>query len=100
MSVTRKQSAGKVVITIEGRFDHKMVEEFRTCYAETRPGPGTPFVIDLGQTADIDKRGLGVLLGLRGHAGGPASKIEIININDKVREAFDRYSFDGLFTLH
>ena len=89
---------GKVTITVAGKFDFQLYDEFRASYADTA-GNGVDYVVDLSQTEYLDSSALGMLLLLREHAGGESSSIAITEASPEVRKILDVANFGKLFKL-
>jgi HptB-dependent secretion and biofilm anti anti-sigma factor len=86
-----------LTITPGGRFDFRILREFRHAYA-TSIGP-RHYVINLGQTDYVDSSALGMLLLLREYAGGDQANIRILNCKPEVRTIFEVANFQKLFIL-
>ena len=100
MSIQTKTSTdGKELrITIQGRFDFEMHQEFRGAYRDTR-GAGMRYVVDLSRTEYMDSSALGMLLLLREHAGGESANVHITGASEGVRKVLDIANFGRLFTI-
>lgn len=100
MSISTAVSSGgdKVTISVSGKFDFQLYDDFRSAYSET-PGSGTAYEVNLSGTDYLDSSALGMLLLLREHAGGDSSKIEITQISDDVRKVLEVANFGKLFNL-
>ncbi len=88
----------KVTISVSGKFDFQLYDEFRTSYDETN-GAGVHYVVDLSSTEYLDSSALGMLLLLREHAGGDGSKVDIINTSTDVKKILDVANFGKLFKI-
>ena len=88
----------KVTISVSGKFDFQLYDEFRSAYDETA-GSGVHYVVDLAQTDYLDSSALGMLLLLREHAGGDSSKVDIINTSADVKKILDVANFAKLFNI-
>lgn len=91
-------SGDRVTISVAGKFDFQLYDEFRASYADTT-GNGTEYVIDLSGTDYLDSSALGMLLLLREHAGGELSRIEITQASPEVRKILDVANFGKLFKI-
>jgi len=87
-----------LVITVDGRFDASLLDEFRVSY-ENVPDSVVTYIVDLKRTEHLDSSALGMLLVLRDFAGGDKSKVEIINASDEVKKIFTISSFEKLFNV-
>ena len=92
------ETGNKVTISVAGKFDFQLYDEFRASYADAA-GSGVEFVVDLSATEYLDSSALGMLLLLREHAGGESSNIEIIQASPEVRKILDVANFGKLFKL-
>ncbi len=98
INTTVSDGGDKVTIAVAGKFDFQLYDEFRASYAETA-GSGVEYVVDLSDTDYLDSSALGMLLLLREHAGGEASRIEIRQASPEVRKILDVANFGKLFKI-
>ena len=98
VNMTATDEGSKVTITVAGKFDFQLYDEFRASYADTA-GDGVEYVVDLAETEYLDSSALGMLLLLREHAGGESSSIEITKASPEVRKILDVANFGKLFKL-
>lgn len=101
MSITSSVSDNgkQVTISVSGKFDFQLYDEFRSSYVETL-GAGVQYVVDLSATDYLDSSALGMLLLLREHAGGEGSRIEISNSSVDVKKILDVANFGKLFEIN
>lgn len=101
MSITSTVSDnGKnVKISVTGKFDFQLYDEFRSAYVDTS-GTGVSYIVDLAGTDYLDSSALGMLLLLREHAGGEGSKIDIENPSPDVKKILDVANFGKLFEIN
>ncbi len=95
---TVSENGEKVTISIIGKFDFQLYDEFRSAYTET-DGSGMIYEVDLSGAEYLDSSALGMLLLLREHAGGELSKIDITHASDDVRKVLDVANFGKLFNI-
>lgn len=95
---TTSDGGNKVTISVSGKFDFQLYDEFRSAYDESG-GSGVHYVVDLAQTDYLDSSALGMLLLLREHAGGESSKVDIINTSSDVKKILDVANFGKLFKI-
>ena len=98
INTTVSESGDRVTISVAGKFDFQLYDEFRASYAETA-GTGVEYVVDLAATEYLDSSALGMLLLLREHAGGESSNIEITQASPEVRKILDVANFGKLFKI-
>jgi len=100
MAVNTAVSEGgdKITISVDGKFDFQLYDEFRACYADT-VGEGKQYVVDLSDTEYLDSSALGMLLLLREHAGGESSRIDITEASTEVKKILDVANFGKLFNI-
>ena len=100
MAITSTVSEGgkKVTISISGKFDFQLYDEFRGAYSDTA-GAGVQYVVDLSAADYLDSSALGMLLLLREHAGGESSKVDIVNTSADVKKILDVANFGKLFNI-
>jgi len=101
MSITSSVSEnGKnVTISVSGKFDFQLYDEFRSSYVDTH-GAGVQYLVDLSGTDYLDSSALGMLLLLREHAGGEGSRIDISNASADVKKILDVANFGKLFEIN
>ena len=89
-------SDGKTLtISISGRFDFEMVQEFRSAYDHHQ---GVNYILDLSATEHMDSSALGMLLNMRKVLGDDVS-ISIINCRPQVKKILTISRFDKKFNL-
>lgn len=89
-------SDGKnLTISISGRFDFEIVQEFRNAYAEHK---NVNYIIDMRATEHMDSSALGMLLNMRKSLGDNA-RISIINCRPQIKKILTISRFDKKFTL-
>ncbi|MEZ5505222.1 MAG: STAS domain-containing protein [Gammaproteobacteria bacterium] len=89
-------SDGKnLTISISGRFDFEIVQEFRNSYAEHK---NLNYIIDMRATEHMDSSALGMLLNMRKTLGDNA-KIAIINCRPQIKKILTISRFDKKFNL-
>ena len=98
INTTVSETGNKVTISVAGKFDFQLYDEFRASYADTA-GNGVEYVVDLSDTDYLDSSALGMLLLLREHAGGESSSIEITQATPEVRKILDVANFGKLFRI-
>ncbi len=95
-NVEVSQDGSTSVITIKGRFDFNILQEFRDAYSDNSAAEGK-FVIDLAQTEYIDSSALGMLLNMKNHLGCDDRVIEIKNCPPNLMKIFSIAHFDRKF---
>jgi anti-anti-sigma factor len=88
----------KITISVQGKFDFQLYDEFRASYVDTG-GEGKQYVVDLSGTEYLDSSALGMLLLLREHAGGESSKIDITQASTEVKKILNVANFGKLFNI-
>ena len=99
MSVTCSESSdGRVItISVNGRFDFAMHQEFLLAY-KGHPRGEKEYVVDLEKAEYLDSSALGMLLQLRDH-GVPSGEVKLVNGSQGVREILRIANFDKLFKV-
>jgi len=85
-------------ISVSGRFDFNVHEDFRSAY-ETTSGAGVSYTIDMSSVDYMDSSALGMLLLLQEHAGDSAASIRIVNCAPEVKNILRISNFDKMFEL-
>lgn len=88
-----------LVISVAGRFDFSLHQEFRDAYENSDEQPEA-YKVDMREATYLDSSALGMLLLLRDFAGGDNAKVEIVNCNSDVRKILSISNFEQLFTIH
>jgi anti-anti-sigma factor len=86
-----------VTISVSGRFDFAMHQEFMSAYRDY-PGGEVHFVVDLSGVEYLDSSALGMLLQLREH-GHKGREVELVNGNQGVKEILRIANFEKLFKV-
>ncbi len=100
MSVETKTDAvaGKFFITVSGRFDFGLHQQFRD--ATNSIGPNIKEIeVDLSRTDYLDSSALGMLLVLRDKVGQQRSSVSIKNAKPEVKKILEIANFNKLFTM-
>lgn len=95
---TIADAGNKVTISVSGKFDFQLYDEFRSSYEETK-GSGVHYIVDLSATDYLDSSALGMLLLLREHAGGDSAKVDVTNTSADVKKILDVANFGKLFNI-
>ncbi|BBP63946.1 hypothetical protein PHLH5_14870 [Pseudomonas sp. Cab53] len=92
----------KLTISVKGRFDFKLHQEFRQSYEkyETLNAQLDSYVVDLKDTTYLDSSALGMLLLLRDYAGGEDADVSVINCGADVRKILAISNFEKLFDIN
>ncbi len=99
ISSQMSESGNELTISVSGRFDFSLHQEFRAAYAELASKP-EKYRIDMRDANYLDSSALGMLLILRDYAGGDQAEVEILNCNGDVRKILTISNFEQLFTIH
>lgn len=94
--VSVSESGQTLTISIKGRFDFSILQEFRDAYSDKMDSSHS-FVIDLAQTEYIDSSALGMLLNMKNHLGIDDRIIEIHNCQPNLMKIFNIAHFDKKF---
>lgn len=99
MAITQNVvSDGKeVTISIDGRFDFNVHQDFRSAYRDQRPD--AKYIIKMSGTDYIDSSALGMLLLLREHAGNDNADITITGCKDEIKKILSIANFERLFKI-
>lgn len=98
ISTSVTDDGNSVYITVNGRFDLHLHSEFRGSYRNEEPAAF--YTIDLSATDYIDSSALGMLLLLRGFAGGDQANISITGCSESIKNIFTLTSFSRLFSVN
>ncbi|VAW75517.1 hypothetical protein MNBD_GAMMA12-1923 [hydrothermal vent metagenome] len=78
-----------VMVSIVGRFDYSLHEEFKNVLDYTKSNSYVKYVIDLGQVDEIDSSAIGMILLLKDMAGGKQSNVELRHIRPTIKEELE-----------
>ncbi len=95
-NVNVNQQENQITISISGRFDFNILQEFRDSYSELA-GSNSSFTVDLAKTDYIDSSALGMLLNMKNHLGSEDCAIEIRNCQPNLMKIFSIAHFDKKF---
>lgn len=100
MSISTKLSTDDdlLVISITGKFDFTLLNEFRNAYSNDADRAGN-YIVDMRNVSTIDSSALGMLLNMNRYLGSPDKEIRIINCNEVVKKVFHITSFNKKFTI-
>ena len=100
MSITSTASddGTELTIKIDGKFDYRSHDDFRSAYINDTDTP-TDYKVDMSNAIYVDSSALGMLLLLRNHANDTDAHIEIVNCSDEVLKVFTISNFDSLFEI-
>ena len=95
MPVECSLDGNDLTISIVGRFDFEMVQEFRNAYAEKN---ANNYIIDMRGTEHMDSSALGMLLNMR-KSLGENTNISIINCRPQIKKILTISRFDKKFKI-
>ena len=84
-----------LTISIAGRFDFELVQEFRSTYTNRQ---SVSYIIDMRDTEHMDSSALGMLLNMR-KTLGEDTKISIINCRPQIKKILTISRFDKKFDI-
>ena len=87
-----------LTISVFGRFEFSLRNQFRDCYKEIQLEP-KHYVVDMQNVSYIDSTGLGMLLLLRDFAGGKKNDVAITGCNDYIKKTLETVKFQDLFNI-
>jgi len=97
ISTAYTESNKTMNITVHGRFDFKMVNEFREAYGN-KSNPVQNFIIDFREADYMDSSGLGMLLNLKRQVDENVS-ITLTNCKPQIKKILLVSRFDKKFTI-
>ncbi len=89
IAITLDEKNKFVMVSIAGRFDYSLHEEFKNVLDHTKSNHYIKFVIDLGQVDEIDSSAIGMILLLKDMAGGKQSNVELKHIRPSIKEELE-----------
>ncbi|MAA70196.1 MAG: anti-anti-sigma factor [Bermanella sp.] len=97
-NVNVEKSEASIRISITGRFDFNLLQEFRDAYSNETDS-SCHYTIDLAQTDYIDSSALGMLLNMKNHLGAEDRQIDIKNCQPNLIKIFSIAHFDKKFNF-
>ncbi len=100
MAITTLSSddRSEITINISGRFDFRVVEDFRDAYSNAG-NDDTAFIIDMHDTEYMDSSALGMLLNMQKKLGADRERIRIVNCKPHIRKVLTISRLDKKFTI-
>jgi anti-anti-sigma factor len=101
MSVYQEISTdGKnILISINGRFDYKVSQEFRDAYRNIAANDAVTYHVNLSKADYMDSSALGMLLLLREHAKCRGGKVIITSPSQQIDKILRVANFEQLFDI-
>lgn len=97
--VTSSQQGSHLNITIAGRFDFSILQDFRNAYTLDIEYPINAISIDLSRSEHMDSSGMGLLLTLKKELQLDTGCIELINCRPHIRDALLAARLDHFFKV-
>lgn len=85
-------------ISVRGKFDFKLLDEFRQAYSSDDFG-GCEVVVDMGDVTSVDSSALGMLLLMQSQLNKRDGDVRIINSNSAVSKILRIVRFDKKFCI-
>ncbi len=89
----------EAVISISGRFDFSIHNEFRQVLEQLRTVKYEKYTVDMGTVNDMDSAALGMLLLLRDTVGGDKVDVHLVRCRAEIREMLKMANFQDLFRI-
>ena len=96
VKTTLSENGRSLTISIVGKFDFSIQQQFRVAYEDSSAKPLT-YVIDLRQADYMDSAALGMLLLLREYAGNGRVPVHITNAKPQILKVLEIAGFKELF---
>jgi anti-anti-sigma factor len=97
--VSSNQKGDLLEISIAGRFDFSILQDFRNAYTLDIDGPVEKIVIDLARSEHMDSSGMGLLLTLKKELKLESGCIELQNCRPHIRDAVLAARLDHFFKV-
>ena len=98
VSCNISQDGKQVVISVRGRFDFSLHQNFRDAYSKC-VDQNITYILDLSHTDYMDSSALGMILLLKDHVDLYASKLVISKPSDTVNKILEIAQFHRLMTI-
>lgn len=102
MSISQEVSndGKKIHISVSGRFDYKVSQEFRDTYRQVPGQEGVAYYVNLSDASYMDSSALGMLLLLREHAKCRGGVVYIDQPSTQIDSILKVANFEQLFTIN
>lgn len=98
IEITLEEEKKILTITVSGRFDFGVHQDFRKA-TDQATGAVDTIIVDMGEADYVDSSALGMLLVLRDKVGDNRESVRIRNAKPDVKKILEIANFDKLFTL-
>lgn len=101
MEIATEVTAGKAILSLNGRFDFHSHRDFRTAYEGALGDAAVrEIAIDFKQVDYLDSSALGMLLLLREKAEAASKSVSLVGLHGMVKQVLEIANFGKLFTVH
>jgi anti-anti-sigma factor len=101
MQITLDVTAGKAVLSLDGRFDFHSHRDFRTAYEGALADPAVREIVINFQKVDyLDSSALGMLLLLREKSESAGKAVSLSGLQGMVKQVLEIANFGKLFAVH
>ena len=97
VTVSQSKDSKEICISVSGRFDYDIVQEFRSAY--DNKDPTSNFTVDLSEASYLGSSGIGSLIHLWKFTGQVRSRITIKNCNPSIKKLLTITNLDDRFTI-
>lgn len=98
--VSSVRQGNHLEISIVGRFDFSILQDFRNAYSIVDDEPIENITIDLSQSEHMDSSGMGLLLTLKKEMKMEAGDIELKHCRPHIRDALFAARLDNFFKVN
>ena len=98
--VSSMRQGNQLEITIVGRFDFSILQDFRNAYSIVDDDPVEHIIIDLSQSEHMDSSGMGLLLTLKKELNMAPGNIELKYCRPHIRDALFTARLDNYFKVN
>jgi anti-sigma B factor antagonist len=99
MGFTVRKEGDVCVVSVEGQLIVGNRQELKQRVLEELERGERRFLVDFGQTGDIDSSGLGVLVSLSKRIRELNGELRLTNLNDDLKSLFELTKLDTLFQI-
>jgi len=98
--ISVSQQGSQLKITIAGRFDFSILQQFRDAYTHDIKQLVAEVQIEMAKAEHLDSSGMGLLLSMKKDLGLGVGAIHLVNCRPHVKDALLAAKMDNLFKVN
>jgi len=97
--INTSQHGNQLTISVSGRFDFSILQQFRDAYSTDAVGNISAIQIDLSKTEHMDSSGMGLLLSMKKDLALDSGAVSLVKCRPHVKDALLAARMDNLFRI-